>query len=287
MTTRQPCPFCAIAAGTGSQARVVYRDHHVTAFFPLEPATPGHTLLIPNRHVQDLGELTRQEGHDLVDATRRVVGAIRESLAPEGLNVIQSNGEAATQTVPHLHVHLVPRWSEDRMGLRWPDGPAEDEAGEARTLASVRSALPAPEPAVSAEDRRQHLSFIQAVITRMSQASSSAKTWMLPIVTATYGYALTNDAPATALLGVLAVLIFGLLDANYLKQERAFRGLYDQVARGEPLPNFALNPTLASPEGKKIDYWPEWLDVRSWAVALVYGPLLLTGLAIVSYLHCR
>lgn len=281
------CPFCLIVEGQDPRARVVFRDDSVTAFFPLSPATSGHTLVVPNRHVRDIRELEVHEGRNLADAVRRVAEAIWAGVRPEGLNVVQSNGEAATQTVPHVHVHLVPRWTGDRMELRWPDGPAQDESGQNRTLAAVRASLPAETFVTSAGDRRQHLSFIQAVITRMSQASSTSKSWLLPIVTVAFGYAVTNDAPAVALLGCLAVLVFGLLDANYLKQERAFRELYDQIARGSAIPSFSMNPALASPVGGKINYWPAWQDLQSWAVALVYGPLLAAGVAVFVWLHCR
>lgn len=82
------------------------------------------------------------------------------------------------------------------------------------------------------EDKRKHLDFIQSVITRMSAASSSAKAWLLPVVTAAYGYALTQNADSVALLGLGATLLFAYLDANYLPQEKRFRALYKTVACG-------------------------------------------------------
>lgn len=100
------------------------------------------------------------------------------------------------------------------------------------------------------EDRRKHLDYIQAVITRMSSASTTTKGWLLPIVVATYGYALTAGEAGVALLGVVGVALFSLMDANYLDQERAFRDLYDRVARlkeGDPVPPFAMNPSWAAP----------------------------------------
>ncbi|MFD5116483.1 HIT family protein [Streptomyces sp. NPDC058391] len=287
MVNQSACPFCMIAEGGDSRARVVYRTQEVTAFFPLEQATRGHTLVVPNRHASDLTDLNAAEARDLGEALLRAARAIRSALAPDGLNVIQSTGAAATQTVPHVHFHLVPRWSGDRMVLGWPTGAAEGSQAQSQTLAAIQSALFSEVSAVGAEDRRQHLSFIQAIITRMSQASSSSKAWLLPIVTATYGYAITMDSIFVALLGLLAVLVFGILDANYLKQERAFRKLYDEVAAGRSIPAFSLNPTLASPAGSRVNYWPDWPDIRSWAVAPVYGPLLLAGMGIGAWLIYR
>ena len=281
------CPFCAIIAGGNADARVVYRSEKVTAFFPLEPATRGHTLVVPNRHVAELTDLTAAESRDLGEAVHRTARATRAALSPDGLNVIQSTGAAATQTVPHVHFHVVPRWSSDRMILHWPKGAAEDDTAQDLTLLAIREVLPAEAGLVSAEDRRQHLSFIQAVITRMSQASSSSKSWLLPLVTLTYGYAITGKSVLVALLGCLAVLVFGVLDANYLKQERAFRKLYDEVASGRPIPAFSMNPALASPAGTRVNYWPDKPDMRSWAVAPVYVPLMLAGFGIVVWLLLR
>lgn len=71
------------------------------------------------------------------------------------------------------------------------------------------------------EDLRKHLDFIQALVSRMSAASSSSKGWLLPVATAAYGFALTKHSGSVGLLGVFAVLVFSYIDANYLKQERA------------------------------------------------------------------
>lgn len=286
MVETKDCPFCSIIDGSEPGAKVVSRDESVTAFLPLTPATRGHTLVVPNRHVADLTDLTTIESRELGEAVHRTARAVRSALSPEGMNVIQSTGEVATQTVPHVHFHVVPRWAGDRMEMRWPDGPAEGDDAQKITLEQIRAVLPPPEHGVSPEDRRQHLSFIQAVVTRMSQASSSSKSWLLPIVTLAYGYAATKAEPAVALLGVLAVLVFGILDANYLKQERAFRNLYDEVARGGDIPAFAMNPALASPTGTRVNYWPDWQDIRSWAVAPVYGSLLMAGVGIAIWAHC-
>ena len=101
-------------------AREVYRDSHVVAFFPLEPATLGHTLIVPRDHIPDIWSVDEATAARLAEVTVRLANVMRQALQPEGLNVIQSNGEAATQTVPHLHVHLLPRWKGDAVGRIWP-----------------------------------------------------------------------------------------------------------------------------------------------------------------------
>ncbi len=88
----------------------------------------------------------------------------------------------------------------------------------------------------SREDLHKHLDFIQSVVTRMSAASTSTKSWLLPVVTATYGYGMTQNAWSVIALGLGAVLLFMFLDAHYLDREKAYRALYDAVARKKGIP---------------------------------------------------
>lgn len=120
------CDFCAIAAG--GSAEIVCQGDSWVAFFPLEPATPGHTLIIPRQHVADLWAIDQPTGEALMAAAVRVGRAIGRALSPEGMNLITSAGTAAEQTVFHLHLHLVPRWRRDGFGRIWPaDGRFEEE----------------------------------------------------------------------------------------------------------------------------------------------------------------
>jgi len=121
MPTNDPdCPFCEIVQRDDPDAREVYRDQHIVAFFPHNPATLGHTLVIPRIHVPDIWTLDRSTAEQLADATTRLAAAVKRAVNPDGLNVIQSNGSAASQTVFHLHIHLVPRWEGDPIGHIWP-----------------------------------------------------------------------------------------------------------------------------------------------------------------------
>ena len=151
------------------------------------------------------------------------------------------------------------------------------------------------------EDVRAHLSMIQTIITRMSTASSNAKSWLLPVVTATYGFAMTKPSWKIGLLGIVAVLLFAFIDANYLRQERAYRELYNRVASGdERVPLFSLNPSDANDQiltvdddipsnaGWKqrlkvcVDRWiPPWKVWRSWSITPFYGAFLLVGIGVV------
>jgi histidine triad (HIT) family protein len=116
------CAFCQIVDGKDHRAREVCRDRHTVAFLPLEPATLGHTLLVPRQHISEIWDLDKETAGHLAQATLSVAQAVRRAFSPDGLNIIQSNGEAASQTIPHLHIHIVPRWMDDRMGKLWPEG---------------------------------------------------------------------------------------------------------------------------------------------------------------------
>lgn len=121
------CDFCAIARGEDPSVQVVCEGKSWIAFFPLEPATPGHTLVIPRKHVRDLWRVDSSLGSELIAAVIRVGHAIEMSLKPEGMNLITSAGKVAEQTVFHLHLHVVPRWQRDGFGRIWPlEGKFED-----------------------------------------------------------------------------------------------------------------------------------------------------------------
>ena len=148
------CPFCEIVARDDPDAREVYRDEHTVAFFPTEPAVLGHTMVIPRSHVPDIWILDEPTAQQLSVTTLRIAKAIQESLHPDGLNIIQSNGEAASQSVMHLHIHLVPRNANDRIGRIWPpesnyseaqkDGAWETLREASRTIGSAATPVARP-----------------------------------------------------------------------------------------------------------------------------------------------
>jgi histidine triad (HIT) family protein len=107
------CAFCKIARGEEAEAEILCESDSWVAFFPLNPATTGHTLIIPRDHVRDLWDTDAALSTELMSAVMQVGKAINTALQPEGLNLITSAGEAAEQTIFHLHLHLVPRWKQD------------------------------------------------------------------------------------------------------------------------------------------------------------------------------
>lgn len=135
------CAFCAIARGADNAVEVVGEGSLWVAFFPLEPATPGHTLIIPRTHVADLWEATSELAAELMRATVTVGNAIYSAIQPEGMNLITSAGSAAEQTVFHLHLHIVPRWRRDGFGEIWPrESRYEDESISDAIADRIRSA---------------------------------------------------------------------------------------------------------------------------------------------------
>lgn len=113
------CDFCKILMGT-EEAQVVCETESALAFFPLEPAALGHTLVIPKQHVPDLWSADDTIATLVTQAAVRVGRAIKDALEPDGMNLISSAGAAASQTVFHLHLHVVPRWNRDHIGPIWP-----------------------------------------------------------------------------------------------------------------------------------------------------------------------
>lgn len=135
------CPFCRIVEGADPAVRIVRRDERTVAFFPTDPATLGHTLLIPRAHRPDIWSLDVPTAEHLARTTLVLAAAIERTFRPDGLNVIQSNGRAATQTVPHLHVHLVPRWAGDPMGRIWPERTNYPESAKDDAAGRLREVL--------------------------------------------------------------------------------------------------------------------------------------------------
>lgn len=116
------CVFCKIAEGE-IPSRKIYEDEHVVAFLDLSQVTPGHTLVIPKKHVPNIMEYNETLAADVFSRLPKISQAV-QSFQPDikGLNVLMNNGEVASQTVFHSHIHLLPRYTkDDDFGLKWAD----------------------------------------------------------------------------------------------------------------------------------------------------------------------
>lgn len=113
------CVFCDIIEGK-SPADVVFEDKETLAFMDINPANPGHTLIIPKRHVRDIYGLDGETAAAVMRTTVRVARAVKMALQPDGMNLVQSNERAGGQDVFHFHVHIIPRWYGDGLRLARP-----------------------------------------------------------------------------------------------------------------------------------------------------------------------
>jgi histidine triad (HIT) family protein len=141
MTVNEGCVFCDIVQGT-VPASVVYEDDLTLAFMDLRQFHPGHALVIPRQHVQDVRGLDVVTGASLMATVSRVTRAVGAAFPQEGISLWHSIGPAAFQEVPHLHIHVHPRRTGDRLLAVYPTAPpALDLATREGYAARIREHL--------------------------------------------------------------------------------------------------------------------------------------------------
>jgi histidine triad (HIT) family protein len=133
------CVFCAIVSGAAAAGRV-YGDDLTLAFMDINPATTGHTLVIPKRHARDLTDLAPSDLAAMAATAQRVGKAALRGLNASGVNLMLSSGQAAFQTVYHIHCHVIPRYDNDAIRLPWVPRPG-DKRRIAEAAESLKSAL--------------------------------------------------------------------------------------------------------------------------------------------------
>jgi histidine triad (HIT) family protein len=127
MPDRDPnCLFCKIVA-RDLPSDIVQEDERTIAFMDINPATRGHALVIPRRHAENLLEIEADDLAATALAAQRLAKRVWERLQPDGLNLLNSCGPAAWQTVFHFHVHVIPRYEGDPLRLPWQPGPGDAE----------------------------------------------------------------------------------------------------------------------------------------------------------------
>jgi histidine triad (HIT) family protein len=139
VTSDPNCRFCRIVAGA-EPGHVVLDEPHAVAFLDDRPLFPGHTLVVPRDHVPTLADLPAEELGPYFDAVQRVAATLPGALDAVGTFVAANNG--VSQSVPHLHFHVVPRRPKDGLrGFFWPRSRYESDAAMAAVAATVRAAL--------------------------------------------------------------------------------------------------------------------------------------------------
>ena len=129
------CLFCGIIAGD-VPAQVVDSDEHTVAFMDINPATPGHALVVPRVHSADLLEISSEDLTATALAAQRLAQRMKDVLEADGINLINACGAAAWQTVFHFHIHVVPRYEDDPLKLPWVPAP-----GDSNEIAAVAAKL--------------------------------------------------------------------------------------------------------------------------------------------------
>ena len=134
MTGGSDCIFCAIASGD-APAEIVDSDERTVAFLDINPATRGHSLVIPRAHAEDLFDVSEEDLHATISAARRLAERMRQTIEPDGVNILNAAGRAAWQSVFHFHLHVIPRYDDDPLRLPWIPRPGDadeiERAGDA------------------------------------------------------------------------------------------------------------------------------------------------------------
>ena len=120
------CVFCKLRDGQIPSMKI-FEDDKTLAFMDINPLNSGHCLVITKTHAANLFEAELDDLRAAIATAQRVALAIRDGLKPDGLNMLQANGAAAFQSVPHFHLHLIPRWNNDGKGFDWKLVPGNRE----------------------------------------------------------------------------------------------------------------------------------------------------------------
>jgi histidine triad (HIT) family protein len=118
MSTNADCVFCKIRDGQIPSMKV-FEDDRTFAIMDINPLNAGHCLVITKAHAPTVWEAAVEDLQAAIATAKRVATAVREAVKPDGLNMLQANGQAAFQSVLHYHLHLIPRWTRDGKGFDW------------------------------------------------------------------------------------------------------------------------------------------------------------------------
>ena len=130
----EDCIFCQIIAGE-IPAQIIDEDANTVAFMDISPATRGHVLVVPRRHARNLLEIDRADLEAVALTAQRVAVRMPDRLGADGVNLLNSCGQAAWQTVFHFHIHVIPRYGGDPLRLPWT--PAEGDPEEIKAAAEA------------------------------------------------------------------------------------------------------------------------------------------------------
>lgn len=130
------CIFCKIANGEIPSA-TLYEDEEFRVILDLGSASKGHALILPKTHAANIYELSDETAGKAMILAKHMASKMTDALGCEGFNIVQNNGEIAGQTVFHFHMHLIPRYKGDKVGLTWTPGKLTDEVKD-EILAKIK-----------------------------------------------------------------------------------------------------------------------------------------------------
>lgn len=133
------CIFCQIATGAAPATRV-YEDDHVVAFMDIFPMAEGHCLIATKAHAENIFDLPEEPAVAVMKAALKIAPAVMQAMEADGLNILQSNGRAAWQSVDHFHMHLIPRYADDGVSPPFRAHPAKPSEIQAQSQ-SIKDAL--------------------------------------------------------------------------------------------------------------------------------------------------
>ncbi len=136
----QDCVFCKIVAGAMPSVKI-YEDDDVLSFMDIGPIIKGHALVIPKKHYDPLTETPLEVLAKLIAVVQKIARAQIKGLKADGINVIQSNGAAAGQVVPHIHFHVIPRFLTDGHSWNWKAKSYETQEEMKQLAAQIAGAL--------------------------------------------------------------------------------------------------------------------------------------------------
>lgn len=123
------CIFCKIANGE-IPAATLHEDDDFRVILDLGPASKGHALILPKQHAANIYEISEENLSKAIVLAKKMAGRMTDALGCDGFNIVQNNGTAAGQTVFHFHMHLIPRYEGDQVGLGWKPGTLDDATKE-------------------------------------------------------------------------------------------------------------------------------------------------------------
>jgi histidine triad (HIT) family protein len=139
------CIFCKIVNGE-IPAKKVFEDSSVLAFLDINPANPGHTLVIPKKHSEDITTISEPDLFKSIDVVKKVASKLKEKMRVEGVNIVQNNGRVAGQLVNHIHFHVIPRFQGDHVIISYAKTQISEQEMDTicKNLAEEKQAIAPP-----------------------------------------------------------------------------------------------------------------------------------------------